>query len=261
MTRCSLPGAGPGAGAEAGIRLLPAVAPWDIVELASWIRGWDSLRVVQCSRLPAGLRGHRGWLVPRLAAMKLTKFTHACVRLEKDGRVLVFDPGTFSETDQALAGADAVLITHEHGDHVDVDAVAAALQANTALELFAPEAVAGTLRGKAPDAGSRIHTAAAGEELRGRGLLDPDLRRPARPHPPADSGGRATSGTSWTRTSTTRAIPSRSRTASTSRRCLSRFTRPWNKVGEVVDFVIGVRAPLAFPIHDALLNDNGPRPR
>ena len=90
--------------------------------------------------------------------MKLTKFTHACVRLEKDGRVLVFDPGTFSETDQALAGAHAVLITHEHADHVDVDAVAAALQANTALELFAPEAVAGTLRGKAPDAGSRIHT-------------------------------------------------------------------------------------------------------
>jgi hypothetical protein len=32
---------------------------------------------------------------------------------------------------------------------------------------------------------------------------------------------------------------------------------PWNKVGEVVDFVIGVRAPKAFPIHDALLNSNG----
>ena len=32
---------------------------------------------------------------------------------------------------------------------------------------------------------------------------------------------------------------------------------PWNKVGEVVDFVIGVRAPKAFPIHDALLNDSG----
>ena len=32
---------------------------------------------------------------------------------------------------------------------------------------------------------------------------------------------------------------------------------PWNKVGEVVDFVIGVRAPRAFPIHDALLNQAG----
>lgn len=28
-------------------------------------------------------------------------------------------------------------------------------------------------------------------------------------------------------------------------------------MGEVVDFVIGVRAPRAFPIHDALLNETG----
>jgi L-ascorbate metabolism protein UlaG (beta-lactamase superfamily) len=69
--------------------------------------------------------------------MKLTKFTHACVRLEKDGRVLVLDPGNFSETDQALADADAVLITHEHADHVDADAVAAALQGSASLQLFA----------------------------------------------------------------------------------------------------------------------------
>ena len=36
--------------------------------------------------------------------MKLTKYTHACVRLEKNGRVLVLDPGTFSESAEALAG-------------------------------------------------------------------------------------------------------------------------------------------------------------
>jgi len=50
--------------------------------------------------------------------MLLTKFTHACVRVEVDGRVLVIDPGVWSEPD-ALDGADAVLVTHEHGDHVD----------------------------------------------------------------------------------------------------------------------------------------------
>ena len=52
--------------------------------------------------------------------MKLTKFAHACVRLEKDGKVLLIDPGTFSE-DTAFETADAVLITHEHPDHVDVE--------------------------------------------------------------------------------------------------------------------------------------------
>ncbi|MFJ8822812.1 MBL fold metallo-hydrolase [Streptomyces sp. NPDC102467] len=51
--------------------------------------------------------------------MRITKYTHACVRLEHEGRVLVVDPGIWSEPD-ALTGADAVLVTHEHADHVDV---------------------------------------------------------------------------------------------------------------------------------------------
>lgn len=51
--------------------------------------------------------------------MRLVKYTHACVRLERDGNVLVIDPGVWSEP-EALIGADAVLVTHEHADHVDV---------------------------------------------------------------------------------------------------------------------------------------------
>lgn len=50
--------------------------------------------------------------------MLITKYTHACVRLEAEGRVLVIDPGTWSEP-AALSGADAVLVTHEHSDHID----------------------------------------------------------------------------------------------------------------------------------------------
>ena len=188
--------------------------------------------------------------------MKLTKFTHACVRLEQDGRVLVFDPGTFSETDQALAGASAVLITHEHPDHVDVDAVVAALGSNTALELFAPEAVAGTLRSKAPDAGSRIHAAAAGEEFEVAGFAvrtfggQHALIHPLIPvvanigylvddnvYHPGDSF----------------VVPD----GIAVQTLLVPIHAPWNKVGEVVDFVIGVGAPQAFPIHDGLLNEVG----
>ncbi|SDY37485.1 L-ascorbate metabolism protein UlaG, beta-lactamase superfamily [Micromonospora pattaloongensis] len=51
--------------------------------------------------------------------MLITKYTHACVRLEHDGRVLVIDPGVWSEP-AALTGAEAVLVTHEHADHIDV---------------------------------------------------------------------------------------------------------------------------------------------
>jgi L-ascorbate metabolism protein UlaG (beta-lactamase superfamily) len=58
--------------------------------------------------------------------VKLTKFPHACFRIEQDGGVLVVDPGGFSQPADALRGADAVLLTHEHADHVDVDALRAA---------------------------------------------------------------------------------------------------------------------------------------
>jgi L-ascorbate metabolism protein UlaG (beta-lactamase superfamily) len=53
----------------------------------------------------------------------LTRYTHSCARIEADGRVLVIDPGVWCEI-EALAGCDAVLVTHEHGDHLDMDRLA-----------------------------------------------------------------------------------------------------------------------------------------
>ena len=46
--------------------------------------------------------------------MRLTKLGHACVRLDKDGAALVIDPGVWSQAAEALSGASAVLVTHEH---------------------------------------------------------------------------------------------------------------------------------------------------
>ena len=59
-----------------------------------------------------------GWLLAERYApvMLLTKLGHACVRLEKDDVRLVIDPGVWAGPD-VLAGASAVLITHEHVDH------------------------------------------------------------------------------------------------------------------------------------------------
>ncbi|GAA3231670.1 MBL fold metallo-hydrolase [Nonomuraea helvata] len=73
--------------------------------------------------------------------MELTKYDHACVRVEKNGKVLVIDPGTFTKG-PVLDGADAVLITHEHFDHVDVDKLKAA---SPDLEIYTCEGVAADL--------------------------------------------------------------------------------------------------------------------
>lgn len=56
--------------------------------------------------------------------MKLTKHGHACIRIERDGRALVVDPGVFTDG-PVLDGAEAVLVTHGHADHVDVQRLAA----------------------------------------------------------------------------------------------------------------------------------------
>jgi L-ascorbate metabolism protein UlaG (beta-lactamase superfamily) len=50
--------------------------------------------------------------------VRLIRYTHSCVRVEVDGGVLVLDPGVWSEP-HALRGCDAVLVSHEHADHID----------------------------------------------------------------------------------------------------------------------------------------------
>lgn len=56
--------------------------------------------------------------------MRITRYSHACVRLEHPGGgVLVIDPGVWTEP-AATNGADAVLVTHWHPDHADRERLA-----------------------------------------------------------------------------------------------------------------------------------------
>lgn len=188
--------------------------------------------------------------------MKLTKFTHACVRLEQDGRVLVLDPGKFSETAEALDGAQAVLITHEHDDHVVVPAIVAALRGSEVLAVFAPAGVAARLRGEVPDAAARIHTVepgsafdAAGFNVRSFGgqhaLIHPQI-------PVVANIGYLVDGNVY-HPGDSFIIPD----GLSVQTLLVPLPAPWSKMSEVVDFVIAVRAPRAFQIHDGLLNETG----
>ena len=189
--------------------------------------------------------------------MLLTKFTHACVRLEQDGRVLVLDPGIFSESAAALAGADAVLITHEHPDHYDAAALVAALAGSPQLSIYAPAGVARSCAPQAPDHAERIFVAAAGESFTAAGfavqcfggqhaLIHPSM-------PVVANVGYLVDGDVY-HPGDSLIVPHGVSVGT----LLVPIHAPWSKVSEVVDFVVSVRAPQAFQIHDALLNEQGP---
>lgn len=201
--------------------------------------------------------------------MRLTKYTHACVRLEKpahgsaaaedDGgarRVLVIDPGNLSEVEEALDGAEAFLVTHEHADHVDIDRAAAALEANPSLEAWAPEPVAVQLRAAAPSAAPRVHRAEPNTEFDAAGFhIQTFGSQHALIHPLVPvvanigylvDGEVFHPGDSFT-------VPHGLEVGT----LLVPIHAPWNKIGEVLDFIIAVRARRAYPVHNALLNSLG----
>src|SRR5215510_7409058 len=85
--------------------------------------------------------------------MRFTKFGHACVRLEHDGKVVVVDPGMFTD-------AEAVVVTHEHPDHYLPDHLA-----RTDAPVFTIAAVAAKIREDAPAVSERVTIVTPGESF------------------------------------------------------------------------------------------------
>lgn len=71
--------------------------------------------------------------------MKLTKYQHACFTLEKDGKLLVVDPGSDTHDFTPGPGIVGILITHEHADHISRDLVQAIVDKNPDVMLVGPE--------------------------------------------------------------------------------------------------------------------------
>ncbi|CCB77517.1 MULTISPECIES: MBL fold metallo-hydrolase [Streptomycetaceae] len=183
--------------------------------------------------------------------MNLTKKGHACVRLEKDGKVLVVDPGTFSE-ENAAAGADAVLVTHEHLDHFNEERLRAALDANPAAAVWTLRSVADQISAAFP---GRVHVVGHGDtftvagfsvEVHGElhAVIHPDLPRVTNIGFLVD-GALFHPGDALT-------VPDKPVDT-----LLLPVHAPWNKFSEVADYVREVAPRRAYAVHDGLLNETG----
>lgn len=181
--------------------------------------------------------------------MRITKFRHAAVRIERDGQALVIDPGMFTEPD-AVDGAAAVLVTHEHPDHLDVDRLR-----RVEAPVYAGEGVAQALREQAPDVAERLQVVRDGDEVVAAGMrvsvhgeqhavIHDDIPRIVNTafcvedevfHP----------GDSWT--APPHPVPV----------LLVPVHAPWMRVAEAVDFARAHASGTALGVHDGLLNDDG----
>ncbi|ANY09921.1 MBL fold metallo-hydrolase [Pseudonocardia sp. HH130630-07] len=91
--------------------------------------------------------------------MHLTHYGHACVLVDTGAARLLFDPGAFSAGFESLDGLDAILVTHQHADHVVAGTLQDLLRRNPDAALVTDGQTAGQLDG------IDARTAAPGDRL------------------------------------------------------------------------------------------------
>ena len=182
--------------------------------------------------------------------MELTKQGHACVILSDGDRRLVIDPGAFTDP-SALTGASAVLVTHEHPDHVAPDVLRAAMDADPALQVWTNGSVADRLDGPT----GRVHVVGDGDALTVAGFavtVHGELHAVIHPEiPRVGNVGFLVAGTVF-HPGDALTVP-----AEPVATLLVPLHAPWSRTAEVIDYVRAVDADQAYAIHDGLLNDTG----
>jgi L-ascorbate metabolism protein UlaG (beta-lactamase superfamily) len=182
--------------------------------------------------------------------VQLTKLRHSCIRVDDGDRTLVLDPGVFSDLDAALDGADAVLITHEHRDHLDPDRLRAAAKADPRLRVWAPAAVADSLG----DLGEQVVAVGPDESFEAAGF---SVRTFGGQHalihpliPIVANVGYLIDDSVYHPGDSLVVPPVPVQTL------MLPAVAPWSKVSEVIDFAVSVRAPRAYPIHDYIVKED-----
>jgi L-ascorbate metabolism protein UlaG (beta-lactamase superfamily) len=181
--------------------------------------------------------------------MKLTKYAHACFTVEKDDHVIVVDPGEFSTDFIAPEHVAAIIITHDHFDHFDMELIAAIVNENPEAIIYGPPTVTSKIETFQTKTITSDTTETVGpftiRFLPGQhALLHTSIPRTDNLSIfindllfyPGDSFTMPPFAVD------TLALPA---------------SAPWLSVGEAMDYLAGVRPRFAFPTHDAILSAEG----
>ena len=180
--------------------------------------------------------------------MELTHFGHACVLVETATTRLLIDPGTLAAGFESARDLDAVLVTHQHPDHIDLARLPALLAANPGAALFVdpgsvPMVTEAGLEHTVVCSGERVTVGSAVVDVVGgeHAALHADI-------PVVPNGALVIDDGTFYHPGDSLVVPPQE---------VDIFglpaSGPWLKVGDAIDFVRAVAPRIAVPIHEAAL--------
>lgn len=184
-----------------------------------------------------------------IGIVQTTHFGHSCVLLDTGSARLLIDPGTWSRGFESVTGLDAVLVTHQHVDHLDAQRLPALLQGNPEARLIVDPGSAEQLSDhdhEVATSGMTLQVGGTRVEVLGgdHAVIYPDV-----PMVPNNAylvdGAYLHPGDSFT-------LP-----LGQVEVLFVPTSAPWLKVAEVIDYLRAVSPRTAVPIHQAVLSTQG----
>jgi len=176
--------------------------------------------------------------------MKITKLGHACVLVETEDRIGLFDPGRWSDEDLIgqVKHVDRIIYTHEHGDHFDIDILKSLLEKFPEAHVICNKEIENIIINAGVIATIREESQCT--------------RKFEAPHEELPIPGAVTPAENGYHFKDLVTHPGDSHTFfETKKVLLMPFVAPWGKIGDAVDKAIELKPEYVLPIHDWFYTD------